>query len=269
MLLSRIKEFIDSKGISISAFEKSIGAANASFAKPLKVGGNIGSDKLENILRIYAELNPVWLMTGKGDMLISSNSGDKNAYPNAYQDAYLSFKSGEKSVNLSPKARDERENKAPKISARVRKEQLQLPELLQQKTRTSVPFYNLPVSAGSLGILDSDDFNDHQPDGYIDLNVFDGCEALFPVIGVSMEPLISGGDWIGIKKIDNLSRSWDFLQTGVIYLIITNEDRMIKFVEKATDEDFIICNSPNYSPFKVYKGDIRKLYRVKACAKKL
>lgn len=78
MILSRIKEFIDIKGISIAAFEKSIGAANASFAKPLKSGGNIGSDKLENILSVYSDLNPVWLMTGKGEMLIDSNDNNKN-----------------------------------------------------------------------------------------------------------------------------------------------------------------------------------------------
>lgn len=78
MILSRIKEFIDFKGISVAAFEKSIGVANASFAKPLKVGGNIGSDKLENILRIYTDLNPVWLMTGQGKMLIDVNIDNKN-----------------------------------------------------------------------------------------------------------------------------------------------------------------------------------------------
>lgn len=109
MILSRIKEFIDSKGISISAFEKSIGVANASFGKPLKVGGNIGSDKLENILSIYTDLNPIWLMTGEGNMLISSNVHDKNAYPNAYQDAYLSPKSEneseDKDANLPQKER--------------------------------------------------------------------------------------------------------------------------------------------------------------------
>ena len=69
MLLERIKQFIDYKGIAISAFEKSIGMSNASFGKSLKTGGTIGGDKLENILITYSELNPVWLMTGKGEML--------------------------------------------------------------------------------------------------------------------------------------------------------------------------------------------------------
>lgn len=69
MVLDRIKEYIDSKGISISAFEKSIGMSNASFGKSLKNKGAIGSDKLENILNIYSDINPDWLLTGRGEML--------------------------------------------------------------------------------------------------------------------------------------------------------------------------------------------------------
>lgn len=69
MVLNRIKEFIDYKHISISAFEKSIGMSNASFGKSLKNKGAIGSDKLETILNIYSELSADWLLTGRGDML--------------------------------------------------------------------------------------------------------------------------------------------------------------------------------------------------------
>jgi DNA transposition AAA+ family ATPase len=63
MILERIKDFIDTKGISVSAFERSIGMSNASFGKSLKNGGAIGTDKLENILNTYPEINPNWLIT--------------------------------------------------------------------------------------------------------------------------------------------------------------------------------------------------------------
>lgn len=69
MVLERIKEYIDNKGISIAGFEKSIGMSNASFGKSLKTGGAIGTDKLENILTTYPDINPTWLLTGKGSML--------------------------------------------------------------------------------------------------------------------------------------------------------------------------------------------------------
>ena len=71
MLLERLKQFIDYKGIAISAFEKSIGMSNASFGKSLKNGGTIGADKLGNILQTYPEVNLYWLITGVGEMLKS------------------------------------------------------------------------------------------------------------------------------------------------------------------------------------------------------
>lgn len=69
MILDRIKLYIDTKGISIAAFEKSVGMSNASFSKSLKNNGAIGTDKLENILSIYSDISPEWLLTGQGYML--------------------------------------------------------------------------------------------------------------------------------------------------------------------------------------------------------
>lgn len=75
MIMERLKMFIDSQGITIKAFERSIGMSNASFGKSLKNGGNIGSDKVENILQVYPQLNPSWLLTGEGSMIL----GEENA----------------------------------------------------------------------------------------------------------------------------------------------------------------------------------------------
>ena len=69
MILERIKQYIDYKSISVAAFEKSIGMSNASFGKCLKKGGAIGTDKLENILSVYPDISPNWLLTGNGDMI--------------------------------------------------------------------------------------------------------------------------------------------------------------------------------------------------------
>ncbi len=72
MILERLKQYIDSKGISIAAFERSIGMANASFGKSLKKRGAIGTDKLEKILTIYQDISPMWLLSGIGEMLLQN-----------------------------------------------------------------------------------------------------------------------------------------------------------------------------------------------------
>jgi phage repressor protein C with HTH and peptisase S24 domain len=78
MLLDRIKQYLDIKGISVSAFERSIGMSNASFGKSLKKGGAIGTDKLENILSVYPDISVEWLFSGKGSML---KDGKDNSEP--------------------------------------------------------------------------------------------------------------------------------------------------------------------------------------------
>jgi len=83
MVLERLKEYIDFKSINIAQFEKEIGMSNNSFRKSLKNGGAIGSDKLENILNKYPDINSEWLLTGKGNMLkeetFKVSITDKNA----------------------------------------------------------------------------------------------------------------------------------------------------------------------------------------------
>lgn len=87
MVLKRLKEFIDANNLSIAAFEKSIGMSNASFGKSLKNNGAIGSDKLENILSVYPDINPDWLLTGRGSMLKSEGKS-----PMGEQEAVLPAK---------------------------------------------------------------------------------------------------------------------------------------------------------------------------------
>ena len=72
--LIRLKEYIDYKGLSLRAFEASIGFSNGALTSQLKPGKTIGVDKLENILRVYEELSPDWLLTGKGAMLRNKQS---------------------------------------------------------------------------------------------------------------------------------------------------------------------------------------------------
>jgi len=77
MLLDRIKQYLDIKGISVSAFERSVGMSNASFGKSLKKGGAIGTDKLENILSVYPDISVEWLFSGKGSMLKDGKDNSK------------------------------------------------------------------------------------------------------------------------------------------------------------------------------------------------
>jgi len=75
MVSLRVGEYIEAKGISYYAFENYLGASRGSISKAVKDGKSIGSNVLEKIIALYPDLNPQWLLTGQGSMLIESDNG--------------------------------------------------------------------------------------------------------------------------------------------------------------------------------------------------
>ena len=73
MVSERVGEYLEKKNISYYAFENSLGASRGSISKAVKEGKSIGSNVLENIMSIYKDINPNWLLTGQGDMFVSND----------------------------------------------------------------------------------------------------------------------------------------------------------------------------------------------------
>lgn len=68
--INRIIKFIEYLDISVRQFDISIGAANGYTLRMEKNHASVGSDVIERIVNKYPKLNLVWLITGKGSMLI-------------------------------------------------------------------------------------------------------------------------------------------------------------------------------------------------------
>lgn len=62
----RLCEFIAYLGISISLFEKKVGLSNGVIGHSK---GKISSNVIEKAIKVYPMLNPLWIMTGDGDMI--------------------------------------------------------------------------------------------------------------------------------------------------------------------------------------------------------
>ena len=120
----------------------------------------------------------------------------------------------------------------------------------------TVPFYeDLPLSAGN-----RDAFNPAQekPSAFFSIPT---CQAdfYFPVSGSSMEPEFNDGDVVGVKRVD---RSEGIVH-GAVYMIMTNENRMIKrCYHDNNDPNLIWCVSPNYPSFPINKNDVCALFKV-------
>lgn len=78
-ITQRINLFLSEKKIHINEFEKNILVSNGLIGKAIRENRVLGSDKIENILKSYPDINPIWLLTGKGEMLLSEEkSGEDN-----------------------------------------------------------------------------------------------------------------------------------------------------------------------------------------------
>lgn len=68
-LIDRLHRYLNYKGLSAYAFEKSCGLSNGYLGKQTKGKGTIGSDILEKIYYQYLDLSLIWLITGEGKMI--------------------------------------------------------------------------------------------------------------------------------------------------------------------------------------------------------
>ncbi|WP_103867584.1 hypothetical protein [Aquimarina sp. I32.4] len=71
-ILSDIKQrvlvYLEKQGIKKSIFFKETGISPSNF-KGAGVKSELGGDKIVKILTIYKDINPEWLLTGKGDIM--------------------------------------------------------------------------------------------------------------------------------------------------------------------------------------------------------
>lgn len=66
----RLKEYLKFHKIGIREFARDTGLSHGI----LNSGDNLGTDKVEIIIGVYADLNLLWLITGKGKMILEKQS---------------------------------------------------------------------------------------------------------------------------------------------------------------------------------------------------
>lgn len=93
-IVERLRLYLTFKDVSVSAAEQKIGISNASLSKPFKNNTTIKTDTLEKFLNTFDDINPEWLLTGKGNMLKSMErltyiSEPEEKYGINYKELYL------------------------------------------------------------------------------------------------------------------------------------------------------------------------------------
>lgn len=118
------------------------------------------------------------------------------------------------------------------------------------------PVYDIDATCGLL----SRSFEDEKIIGYVNLPDIKKDSHIITACGDSMEPRIMNGDKIVLREII----SWSYFYFGQIYLVLTEDYRMLKYVRKHKDENYIILKSENksYDDIELKKSQILKLFVV-------
>lgn len=93
------------------------------------------------------------------------------------------------------------------------------------------------------------------------------ADFILPVIGNSMSPNIEGGDKIAIKEVKDIS----VIFYGCVYVIVTEDYRLVKVIKKHKDESKVILHSYNsaYDDIDLPKSKIIKMFTVQEVLKKM
>lgn len=277
---SRIRRFLKDRKITIQSFEATIGKTNGYLSHTKSPTAGV----LADVVMAYPDLNLEWLVTGEGGML-KTESDNSIQIEDPVKQRIISLLN-EKEISIielskGDKALLRRLDRQINEDAAITTDTLMIVltefadvsaewlltgigEMLKRKSSMlyneaffegGSPFYdNLPVSAGQLGMIPSEE----SPSGYIKVP---GVTAkwFFPVIGYSMKPEINPGDIIGVNIVDR----WDRVDPDKVYMIVTSEERMIKRLRIDNEDDGVLwCISPNYPEFKILKSDIHYIYQV-------
>lgn len=130
------------------------------------------------------------------------------------------------------------------------------------------PYYNVDFLEGFDVIINDQTIS---PEYLINFKKYDDADYWCNISGHSMDPLISNGEIIAIKQLND----WrDFLLYGEVYGIITKDMCTVRVVTKSDKgDDYIhlvpVNKSEVYQPQDLPKKLITHVFRVLGCMKKL
>lgn len=127
-----------------------------------------------------------------------------------------------------------------------------------------VPYYDVDFCGGFDLVLNNQTY---LPAGYINLPQYEKADSWANITGHSMEPLISNGDIIALRRVED----WQtYVLYGEIYGIMTDEYRTVKRIRKAANPDHILLEPANkeYDAQEIPKSIITGVWQVLGCVKR-
>lgn len=233
--IERLYQYLEHKGVKPTRFEKNNGLSNGYLGTQLKRNGNLGEDILNKIIDNCLDLNPNWLLTGKGGMINSApypeNSSEKSNFVSEPNEPFIKLKSD---------------------------------KLIQNQF---VPLYDAKATDSLIALFKDD--KSEKPIDYISIPNLSKCDGAIYVSSDNMYPLLKSGDMIIYKKGAN---TIDNVYWGEMYLVyLLNEDgdefvmvRRIQKSEKGDDFIQLVSENKNHQSKDFHINSIKGLAIIKA-----
>ena len=222
MITERIKEYIDYKQFTVSSFESNIGASNGVLRKAFIAKTDIKSQWLENILEKYHDINAIWLITGKGEMLRSQ------VQEILHEKLPSSNIDNRPIIEITPK---------------------------QGKPNTLVA--DIKASAGFGAIMQDHKALEQLPSILLP-NVPFGLNVAFQISGDSMHPTIRHLDYVAANQVNDIND----IRDGYPYIIVDKDDGVLcKRIYREGGGFKIVSDNPSYPPYKRAQHDILGIFK--------
>lgn len=237
--IDRLSLYLEHKNISSSKAEKALGIANAYIQNSKTRKGEIGSGVLSRIEAEFLDINLIWLITGKGDMLLADNNISVNSTntPDVTVDK-TSSKTDKKANSVSP---TKHSNVSPTVSAT---HNLGLPKVIvvNDNNEDLVTLVSVKAAAGYLNGYSDPEFVERLPTLRIP-NLKGGTHRGFEVKGHSMSPTIHNGS----IAVGRWEESFEDIRENYVYIVVTRSEGIVvkRVLNRISETGRLILKSDN------------------------
>lgn len=251
--MQRFSNYMNYKGLNDNQVTAQCELSQGLLGQARKGKSDLGEKTVNKILSIYQDLNRVWLLTGVGNMLSTSdNIGNTRTHVhNIASDSDVAC-AGCVSSGSTPSGDASSESDSSESTAVT----------TDMQDVSMVRLIPISVQGGPL--------NDFDPqvrphDCELMISPIKGVDFAIQVSGDSMAPEYPEGSRVFVKRI----KDGTFIEWGRVFVLNTCNGTVLKVLVPSDKENCVRCISlnpdPRYAPFDVNMGDIRGIYRVLLC----